>query len=247
MEEEEVSEQEARELDEAKKRIQSTFDRILDRDASDEVVREEYPDQLREYLRAEAGRAKAERADNIRRARLKKWDEKVPQVWRGWSISDLPPGFQAHCYEWLGEGMDKGQNVVLSGGTGSGKTTMAYAISREVYAQGFKAKMWNVRELIAALNPTVAAASQTLQSTKDCPLLTLDDLGSEKKSEWTNERVLEILDHRWQWNKPTIVTTNLLLDGDGADSLQAWIGDRSYSRLVSGSLKLRLKGGDKRV
>jgi DNA replication protein DnaC len=247
MDDEEVSARKARELDAAKQKVESTFQRIIERHANEATVQEDYPDELRQFLEAEATRAKEERAENVRRARLEKWDEKVPEVWRGWSIDQLPLKFQQVCLEWLATGFDNSQNIIITGGTGSGKTTMAYALSREIYAQGFKAKMWNVRELIAALNPKAAAAHLTLESTKTCPLLLLDDLGSEKKSEWTSERILEILDYRWQWKKPTIITTNLVLEGDDNSSLEGWIGDRAYSRISAGALKLTFKGGDKRV
>lgn len=247
MTDEELSQRDAREIAAAKKRLDSTFQRIIERNATEEDVKREYPDELREHIAKEAQRAKGERAENIRRSRLAKWDEKVPQIWRGWSIDKLPLGFRDICNEWLASGFDEGQNILIYGGTGSGKTTMAYALSREIYAQGYKAKMWSVRELIAELNPKALATQATLESIKNCPLLTLDDLGSEKKSEWTSERILEILDYRWQWKKPTIITTNLLLDGTDDTSLEGWIGDRAYSRLSAGSRKLRVKGGDKRV
>lgn len=241
------SDREAREVDAAKRRVESTFKRIIERHGGDDETQSVVPDSLLAHYEHEAARAKEERAENVRRARLEKWDEKVPEVWQGWSIEKMQPRFQGVCYEWLSSGFDEARNILISGGTGSGKTTMAYAISREIYAQGYKAKMWNVRELIAALNPKSPGASQTLESTKRCPLLTLDDLGSEKKSEWTSERMLEILDYRWQWRRPTIITTNLLLEGPEDQTLSRWIGDRAYSRISSNALKLTLKSGDKRV
>lgn len=247
MEDEELSERERRDIADAKARIESRFQRIIDRYASEEDVKREYPDEVRLHMEAEAARAKEERAENIRRSRLQKWDEKVPEVWKGWSIDMLPLGFQNQCLEWLATGFDNAQNILIYGGTGTGKTTMAYALSREIYAQGYKAKMWDIRELLAAINPKAPSAAQTLESAKTHPLLLLDDIGSEKKSEWTNDRLLEIIDYRWQWKKPTIVTTNLLLDGTDDRSLQGWLGDRAYSRLSSGAMKLRAKGNDKRV
>ena len=247
MTDEEASERDAREVDAAKKRLDSTFQRIIERHPNPETLEQEYPDELRLHLQAEAARSAEERAENIRRGRLEKWDEKVPEVWSGWSIDQLPLRYQQVSLEWLADGFDKAQNIIISGGTGSGKTTMAYAISREIYAQGFKAKMWNIRELFAAINPKAAAAQLTLESAKTHPLLLLDDIGSEKKSEWTSERVLEILDYRWQHKKATIITTNLVLEGENDSSLQGWIGDRAFSRVYSGALKLNLKAGDKRA
>lgn len=241
---EEVSDRESLEIAQAQKKVEGTLQRIIERHSDAEIP--QYTDELLHHYENEARRSKEERAENVRQARLQKWDEKVPEVWRGWSIDKLPLKFQRVCLEWLAEGFDDSTNILISGGTGSGKTTMAYALSREIYSQGFKAKMWNVRELIAALNPKAAAAHLTLESTKNCPLLTLDDLGSEKKSEWTSERILEILDYRWQHRKPTIVTTNLVLAGDTDASLQGWIGDRAYSRLAANALKLTLKTGDQR-
>jgi hypothetical protein len=56
MEDEEVSAREARELDAAKQKVESTFQRIIERHASEATVQEEYPDELRKFLAAEAAR-----------------------------------------------------------------------------------------------------------------------------------------------------------------------------------------------
>ncbi|MBR6408430.1 MAG: ATP-binding protein [Clostridia bacterium] len=61
---------------------------------------------------------------------------------------------------------------------------------------------------------------------KKAPLLILDDLGAEKPSEWANERIFEIVDHRYNESLPVIVTTNAT-----PGELKNQIGERSFDRL----------------
>ena len=55
-------------------------------------------------------------------------------------------------------------------------------------------------------------------------LLFLDDFGAEKVSEWTRERMLEIVNERYDHKRPVIVTSNLAPAG---------LGDSQEPRLVS--------------
>lgn len=233
-------------VEEAKQRLNSTLQRIISRHPSPETM--EVTDEVLRHVEEESLRAKRERAANVRKARLAKWDEKVPAMWRGWSIELLPKGFKVQALDWLANGFSSGQNVVITGGTGSGKTTLSYAIAREVYAEGHKAKMWDVKDLISALNPKAPDVAGTLDSVKKCALLTIDDIGSEKRSEWTTERLLEIIDHRWQWKLPTIVTTNLptIAEHEGDPDLRSHLGDRTYSRLMDGALWVHIDAEDRR-
>lgn len=40
-------------------------------------------------------------------------------------------------------------------------------------------------------------------------LLVLDDLGIEKRTEWSEDRLYQVLDSRYSWRLPTIITTNV--------------------------------------
>lgn len=65
-------------------------------------------------------------------------------------------------------------------------------------------------------------------------VLLLDDLGAEKPSTWTQKELMIILDERYRANKPTIITTNLMLNDS---ELRGTCGDRAYSRLCSDHFK----------
>ncbi len=57
-------------------------------------------------------------------------------------------------------------------------------------------------------------------------LLILDDVGMEKTTEWSLERLAEIIDSRYNELLPTVITTNLT-----PEKLKAAVGDRVYDRI----------------
>jgi DNA replication protein DnaC len=67
----------------------------------------------------------------------------------------------------------------------------------------------------------------------------LDDLGAEKESDWTTEKIFEVIDARG--GKHTITTTNLS-SVDLADK----IGKRNFSRLILDTEIIKLEGEDMR-
>ncbi len=57
-------------------------------------------------------------------------------------------------------------------------------------------------------------------------LLILDDMGTEKSTEWANERLFEVIDNRYNENLPIIITTNL-----PPEQLKKIVGDRIFDRI----------------
>ncbi|HRD16361.1 MAG TPA: ATP-binding protein, partial [Methanothrix soehngenii] len=145
-----------------------------------------------------ASRTLSDRRLEIQEERARKWDLKVPPRWSGWSIDQLPKPLQLEANQWISEGFDNAENLILSGPTGSGKTSMAYAIGKVIYSLGHKVKVWSAAELFDEMR-TAEQSKVVLQSVKSSPLLILDDLGSERKTEWVEERLFLIVDFRWQW------------------------------------------------
>ena len=58
-------------------------------------------------------------------------------------------------------------------------------------------------------------------------LLVLDDAGAEKWTEWTEPTLYTIIDERYSYCKPLIITTNSTLD-----ELEKKIGDRAMDRVL---------------
>ena len=83
----------------------------------------------------------------------------------------------------------------------------------------------------------------------DAELLVLDDLGSEKPSEWVEETMNLIVNTRYNERRPTIFTTNYedTPDESDLDSLKARVGYRMHSRLHEMCEFLEYDGGDYRM
>lgn len=136
-------------------------------------------------------------------------------------------------------------NLVLVGPVGTGKTGTALAACRPRVEAGIPARYAKTVLALDELRPSGdgrGGRPGALAELLDVHLLVLDDVGAERPTEWTVERLTAILDHRWENERPTVVTTNL-----GPTDLEAWIGPRAYSRLVgSGAVAVRLTGEDRR-
>jgi DNA replication protein DnaC len=88
---------------------------------------------------------------------------------------------------------------------------------------------------------------EVINSLKNASLLVLDDLGAENDTDWSKEKLYEIIDSRIRDQKPMIVTTNLTPDQlrkklTGEDNVA-----RTYDRLVEMCCPIEVKGPSRRV
>lgn len=135
------------------------------------------------------------------------------------------------------------ENYYLWGKAGIGKTHAAVAVLRQVPGARVVRMGQISREIRAAKDPDAEELLLTRYST--VPLL-LDDLMSEKATEFLQNTLFEIMDRRWQDKRGgLIITANMSID-----KLGALVGDRTASRiagLVGGRNVLELSGADWRV
>lgn len=133
------------------------------------------------------------------------------------------------------------RNVLLFGPVGTGKTFAATAFLAHVSMCGVW--RWNSSStvrLLDRLRPS-SDGEDDLDRYAKVDVLLLDDLGGEKPSDWVAERLFLLFDERWRWQRPTLVTTNLL-----PDQLRGVLGDRTYSRLQDDAIAVTLTGSDRR-
>ncbi|EFL18439.1 ATP-binding protein [Streptomyces sp. C] len=141
-------------------------------------------------------------------------------------------------------GIAEGPSLLIVGPTGTGKTHQAYGAVRSLLAAGVRLRWEAVTaaDLYARLRPRPGLdAERELHTLARCPLLVLDDLGAAKGSEWTEELTYRLINYRYEYLRPTLLTTNLPIP-----KLRTALGDRVASRLSEMTHRVILDGPDRR-
>ena len=141
-----------------------------------------------------------------------------------------------------------GQNLLLTGPTGVGKTFLTNCIAKAVIDDCHTVLYRNAGDLFDALSresfgrDTEGQQGPGMQEMLSCELLIIDDLGTELGSNFTNSRLFMIISHRLLQRLSTIISSNLSLN-----QLSRVYGDRVVSRLMEGYLKIPFYGRDLRL
>ncbi|MEO7018884.1 MAG: ATP-binding protein, partial [Ktedonobacteraceae bacterium] len=101
----------------------------------------------------------------------------------------------------------------LVGPNGCGKTHLAAAIANACLEAGAVVLFATVPDLLDHLRATFAPTSheaydQLFALMREAEILVLDDLGTQQCSPWANEKLFQLLNHRYNSSFPTVITTN---------------------------------------
>lgn len=146
--------------------------------------------------------------------------------------------------------LSNGSGLLLYGGVGTGKSFYAACIANRVIDMGFRARMTNFSQLSDQLQGTWEK-DDFLRDLLSYPLLILDDLGAERRSEFMQETVFKLVDARYRDGKPMIVTTNLTPDelskanGIGQNRIYDRIFERCTPIAVEGISRRRRGAGER--
>jgi DNA replication protein DnaC len=106
--------------------------------------------------------------------------------------------------------------LLLQGGYGSGKTHLAAAIANRCAEIGIPTLFLTVPDLLDTLRFAFDAQDVTFEERfeeiRQAPLLILDDFGTQNATPWAQEKLFQILNHRYINRLPLVVTTNLALE-----------------------------------
>lgn len=189
----------------------------------------------------------------------------IPPRFRGAvSLAALPEDVS----DWVRRGKSA-QGLYLTGRVGSGKTHLAYAAlaawcietATEPHEGGYQERPYpddwyegprphyapsvvfvRATTLFDQLRP--GGDEDTRRRIEDCQragLLVLDDIGAEKPSEWTCEKLYEVIDERYVQARPLIVTSNV-----PPSKLSEQVGERVMSRLAEMCEVVPVTGQDRR-
>jgi primosome component len=148
--------------------------------------------------------------------------------------------------------------LFVYGVRGTGKTKLAAIIANERARAGKPVLFASVPDLMADIRASFDGGNtaETVQAVKETPFLVLDDLGSEKMSEWVGEQLFCVVNHRYNERLQTVVTSNYspteiighmaTVDrrGNVIDDMQ---GQRIMSRIYGMCERVEIKGADWRM
>lgn len=99
--------------------------------------------------------------------------------------------------------------LMFVGGAGTGKTYVANCISNKVMEKGYSVLSFNLSRYLMAIRENFPEEEKLLNAVKTADLLFIDDVGSEKLTDWGLEKVFNLIDMRYRANLPIMITTNL--------------------------------------
>lgn len=136
-----------------------------------------------------------------------------------------------------------GENLLLVGGTGLGKTHLSIATANAVIGRNFGVYYASAEDLINKLQrekfSREAPTFSLYDAVAECDLLVLDDLGTEFLTAFGKTAIYEVINSRILSKKSTIINTNLSME-----EIQERYSQRIASRLIGNYTSLLFDGKD---
>ena len=138
----------------------------------------------------------------------------------------------------------EGRGLLLYGNVGTGKTYYAASIANALVDLGYSVYMTNFAKIANDFQNSFEGRQAYIDSLNGYSLLILDDLGAERKSEFMQELVFNVIDSRYRSGKPFIITTNLNIDElKKPHSLEL---SRVYDRILERCFPVEVNGKNQR-
>ncbi len=119
--------------------------------------------------------------------------------------------------------------LILEGSSGCGKTHLAAAIANYRLAQGYPAFFIMVPDFLDHLRSTFSPTSEVsydelFEQVRDAPLLILDDLGGQSSTPWAQEKLHQVISHRFNSRLPTVISASTRVE-ELEEYLRSKLGD----------------------
>jgi DNA replication protein DnaC len=188
-----------------------------------------------------------EKQDNIARQRNVCFSESEMKKWnfnnddrRNAELSDAMLKYVKNFEDFKKEGT----GLLLYGDVGTGKTFYAACIANSLIDKGHSVLMTNFAKLTNTLQGMFEGKQNYIDNLNKYKLLIIDDLGIERKTEYMQEQVFNIIDSRYRTGLPFIITTNLnLVDISNTTDIAY---SRIYDRILERCFPVKISGTSRR-
>jgi len=103
--------------------------------------------------------------------------------------------------------------LLITGRYGCGKTHLAAAIANQAIETGIATLFLTVPDLLDWLRYAYSGVEMSFEERfeeiRGIPLLILDDFGTQNATAWAQEKIFQIINHRYVNQLPTVITSNM--------------------------------------
>jgi DNA replication protein DnaC len=188
------------------------------------------------------------REQRLRRARSRGVASVIPAKFRGVSferppVTALPETAVQEVRRFvrdLDDNLRKGKGIWFMGSVGTGKTTLAMLVSKQALEQGHSVAIYSMPKLLARIRRTYDAERgedsylQFFERLTSVDLLHIDDIGSEKQTDWVFEQLYSLVNERYEAQRSIMFTMNVEYEdyNKRLREVESQIGQRTVSRLI---------------
>lgn len=202
---------------------------------AEEIKREDEAQKQREFF------------DRVQRYRAMGFPESEMASWNFAADDGSNPKMISAMQNYVqhfGQFRKQGKGLLLFGGVGTGKTFLAACAANALIDRGTPALVTNFARIANTAQGLFEGRQEYFDSLNNFQLLVLDDLSTERQTEYMLEIVYNVIDARYRAKLPLIVTTNLTREElmHPADIRY----QRIFSRLFEMCTPIEIAGHDRR-
>lgn len=143
----------------------------------------------------------------------------------------------ADCFDQM---FQNNQGLLFYGPVGTGKSHTAACIANELLNKNVSVIMTSLVKILQNIQGNAEEEAEYISMLNTAKLLILDDLGTERNTDYALEKVYNIIDSRSRTSKPMVITTNLdLRDMMETSDIRY---QRIYDRVLETCYPVRIAG-----